>query len=139
MAVLGIDFEIKTKGENHIINITADVEKMLLESGLKEGIACVFVGGSTGAITTMEFEPGLLEDMPVALERLVPKRGEFKHHLRWNDGNGHSHVRAAILGPSVTVPFRNCQPVLGTWQQIIFIELDVKPRTRTIYVQMVGE
>ncbi len=139
MAVLGGEIEINTTEENQIINITLDVEEILLKSGLKDGLVCIFVGGSTGAITTMEFEPGLIEDVPAALERLAPKAGEYRHHIRWNDGNGHSHVKAALMGPGITIPFRNCQPVLGTWQQIVFIELDVKPRNRKIIVQMIGE
>ncbi|MFO7618981.1 MAG: secondary thiamine-phosphate synthase enzyme YjbQ [Thermoplasmata archaeon] len=139
MTVLGSEIEIKTEYENQIINITLDVEKILLDSGLKDGLVCIFVGGSTGAITTMEFEPGLIEDVPEALERLAPKGSNYKHHIRWNDGNGHSHVKAALMGPGITIPFRNCQPVVGTWQQIVFIELDVKPRERRIIVQMIGE
>jgi secondary thiamine-phosphate synthase enzyme len=139
MNVLGREIEIHTEEENQIINITADVEDIILKSGLKDGLVCIFVGGSTGAITTMEFEPGLIKDIPAALEHIAPKEGEYKHHIRWDDGNGHSHVKAAIMGPGITVPFRNCQPVLGTWQQIVFIELDVKPRDRKIIVQLVGE
>jgi len=139
MATYGNDFGIQTRGENHIIDITGDVARIVSDSGMKEGIANVFVSGSTGAITTLEFEPGLLEDMPVAMERLAPKDGEYQHHLRWQDGNGHSHVRAAILGPSITVPFRNGQMLLGTWQQIVFIEMDVRPRTRQLRVQLVGD
>ena len=139
MKVIGSEIDIQTNEENQIINITADVEDVILKSELKDGIVCIFVGGSTGAITTMEFEPGLIEDVPGALERPAPKGGEYQHHLRWNDGNGHSHVKAAIMGPGITVPFRNCQPMLGTWQQIVFIELDVKPRSRKIIVQVMGE
>ena len=139
MAVHGKDFEIGTEGENHILDITDSVAKIVSGSGLKDGIANIFVAGSTGAITTLEFEPGLLEDMPVAMERLAPSDGEYQHHLRWRDGNGHSHVRAAILGPGITVPFRGSSLLLGTWQQIVFIELDVRPRSRKIHVQLVGE
>jgi secondary thiamine-phosphate synthase enzyme len=139
MNVLGREIEIHTKEENQIINITADVEDIILKSELKDGIVCIFVGGSTGAITTMEFEPGLLKDVPAALERMVPSDEKYQHHIRWDDGNGHSHVKAAIMGPGITVPFRNCQPMLGTWQQIVFIELDVKPRDRKIIVQLIGE
>jgi secondary thiamine-phosphate synthase enzyme len=139
MGVYGKDFEIETKGEDDILDISDEVADIIVESGMVEGIACVFVSGSTGAITTIEYEPGLLEDLPAALERLAPKRLTYQHHLRWQDGNGHSHVRAAILGPSMTVPFKNGRPLLGTWQQIVFIEMDVKPRSRKIYVQLVGE
>ena len=139
MAVYDEDFEIQTKGEDHIIDITGDVASIVENSNLNDGIACIFVSGSTGTITTIEYEPGLLEDMPEAMERLAPKDAVYQHHLRWQDGNGHSHVRAAIMGPGITVPFRAGQMLLGTWQQIVFIELDVKPRNRQIRVQLVGE
>ena len=139
MGVYGDVFDISTKGENDILDISRDVAKAIADSGLKDGIACVFVSGSTGAITTLEYEPGLLEDLPTALERLVPRKMTYQHHERWQDGNGHSHVRAALMGPSITVPFRNGQPILGTWQQIVFVEMDVKPRNRQLHVQLVGE
>ena len=115
------------------------VQGLYSKSGLKEGIACVFVSGSTGALTTLEFEPGLLEDVPAALERMVPRAEVYEHHLRWHDGNGHSHVRASLIGPSITVPFRNGALQLGTWQQIVFMEMDVRPRKRELLVQLIGE
>lgn len=133
------DFDIQTKGENHILDITQEVASAVKNSGLEDGICCVFVSGSTGTITTLEYEPGLLEDMPNALETLAPKNITYEHHERWQDGNGHSHVRAAFMGPGINVPFRSGQLLLGTWQQIVFIELDVKPRNRQIRVQIVGE
>ena len=139
MAVYDEDFDIQTKGENHIIDITENVASIVQNSNLTDGIVCIFVSGSTGTITTIEYEPGLLEDMPEAMERLAPKDAVYQHHLRWQDGNGHSHVRASIMGPGITVPFRGGQMLLGTWQQIVFIELDVKPRNRQIRVQIVGE
>jgi len=139
MAVYGSKFEIRTKTENDIIDITGQVEQVLAESKLKDGIANVFVAGSTGAITTIEYEPGLLEDLPAALEKLAPKGARYAHHERWHDGNGHSHVRASIMGPGITIPFRKGKLVLGTWQQIVFMEMDVRPRDREIYVQLVGE
>ena len=139
MAVYDEDFDIQTKGEDHIIDITEDVASIVQNSNLTDGIACIFVSGSTGTITTIEYEPGLLEDMPEAMERLAPKDAVYQHHLRWQDSNGHSHVRASIMGPGITVPFRGGQMLLGTWQQIVFIELDVKPRNRQIRVQLVGE
>ncbi|MCK5562276.1 MAG: secondary thiamine-phosphate synthase enzyme YjbQ, partial [Thermoplasmata archaeon] len=109
------------------------------ESGFKNGIACVFVPGATGAITTIEYEDGLEWDIKTALERLFPKGMEYRHELRWHDGNGHSHIRASFLGPSLSVPFNNQQLILGTLQQIIFLELDNKPHTRNLIVQLVGE
>jgi secondary thiamine-phosphate synthase enzyme len=99
----------------------------------------VFVSGSTAAVTTVEHEPGLVADMHEAMDRLYPKDIEYEHHNRWGDGNGHSHVRASFIGPSLTVPVSGGRLMLGTWQQIVFLELDVRPRTREVTVQMVGE
>jgi secondary thiamine-phosphate synthase enzyme len=132
-------FSIDTKGENHIVDITGQVAEAIAGSGIWEGMALVFVAGSTAAITTLEFEPGLLEDLPAALERIAPAQGEYQHHLGWRDGNGHSHVRAALLGPGLTVPVNVGKPLLGTWQQIVLVELDVRPRERTVHVQVMGE
>lgn len=130
---------VSTKGETDIINITDNVSKIVEKSGIKNGIGCVFVPGATGAITTIEYEPGLLQDLPKALERLFPKNIEYKHHETWQDGNGHSHVRASIIGPSLAVPIKNGKLILGTWQQIVFVELDVRKRKREIIVQIVGD
>ncbi len=139
MGVYGDVFDIRTKGEDDILDISGDVAKVIADSGIADGLVCVFVSGSTGAITTLEFEPGLLEDLPTAMERLVPKGIVYQHHLRWHDGNGHSHVRASLMGPSLTVPFKNGNLLLGTWQQIIFVEMDVRSRNRQIHVQVMGE
>jgi secondary thiamine-phosphate synthase enzyme len=128
-----------TKHEGHIVDITQQVQKAISGSQLNDGIACVFVPGATGAITTIEFEPGLLADLPDALDRLFPRDITYQHELRWHDGNGHSHVRAAVLGPSLTVPFRDKKLILGTWQQIVFMELDNSARQRNVIVQMVGD
>lgn len=131
--------ELKTQGEVEIRDITSDVREIVRRSGLREGIACVFSPSSTSAITTLEHEPGLLEDLPQALERLFPRDIPYGHEERWHDGNGHSHVRAAFLGPSLSVPFTEGEPVLGTWEQVVFVELDNKPRSRRVLVQLVGE
>ena len=139
MTVYSSNFEIRTRAENDILDITSEVVKIITKSEIQNGIACVFVAGSTGAITTIEYEPGLLADLPEALERMMPADIVYQHHLRWQDGNGHSHVRAAMIGPSVTVPFNSGALVLGTWQQLVFLELDARPRTRKIHVQIVGE
>lgn len=139
MSVHHSRFRIDTRGENHIIDITADVMAAVGKSGIRDGIVLVFVAGSTAAITTLEFEPGLLDDLPEALERIAPAAGEYRHHLRWHDGNGHSHVKAALLGPGITVPLSAGELVLGTWQQIVFIEMDVRRRGREVHVQIVGE
>jgi len=129
---------LDTRGEGDIRNITSQVQKIIQRSGIKNGLVCIFNPGSTGAVTTLEYEPGLLVDLPDALERLAPKDVTYQHELRWHDGNGHSHVRASIIGPGLTVPFQNGNIQLGTWQQIVFIELDVHPRKRAILIQIVG-
>jgi secondary thiamine-phosphate synthase enzyme len=129
----------QTKGEIDIIDISKSVNKAIQETNLKDGIATIFCPGATGAITTIEYEPGLLEDLPRALEKFAPKNAYYKHHEMWHDGNGHSHVRASIVGPSLTVPFSEKRLILGTWQQIVFLELDVKSRNREIIIQIIGE
>ncbi len=131
--------ELNTKGEVEIHDLTRPVEKAIRNSRIKGGIACVFSSSSTSAITTLEYEPGLLQDLPRALERLFPKDIRYEHEERWHDGNGHSHVRAACIGPSLSLPFQDGRPLLGTWQQIVFVELDNKPRRRKVMVQLVGE
>ncbi len=130
---------LDTRGEGDIRNITQQVQKSIQRSGIKNGLVCIFNSGSTGAVTTLEYEPGLLVDLPNALERLAPKDATYQHELRWHDGNGHSHVRASIIGPSLTVPLENGNLLLGTWQQIVFVELDVPHRSRNLVVQIVGD
>lgn len=122
-----------------VIDITEKTAAEIRESGLQTGIAVVFVPGATGAVTTIEHEPGLVEDIRTALERLAPEQNEYSHDQKWGDGNGHSHIRASFIGPSLTVPFQNGQLMLGTWQQIVFLELDNRPRKRRIILQMLGE
>ena len=130
--------ELDTKGEMDIVDITHEVQKIVDESGIEDGIACIFCPGSTGAITTIEYEDGLLYDLPNALERIAPKNAYYKHEERWHDGNGHSHVRASLIGPSLTVPIENGKLLLGTWQQIVFVECDIRPRRRKLIVHIVG-
>jgi len=139
LAVISKQLSIHTKGEGDIQDITQKVSNAVAEAGLQSGIVTVFVAGSTGALTTIEYEPGLLTDLPNILERLAPKSLSYEHEKRWHDGNGHSHVRASLIGPSITVPFTNGRLTLGTWQQIVFIELDVRSRTRNIVLQIIGE
>jgi secondary thiamine-phosphate synthase enzyme len=129
---------LSSKGENDIIDITNNVEKILLESKLKNGIITLFVVGSTAAITTIEYEPGLQQDFPNMLEKIAPKGIEYQHDNTWHDGNGHSHLKASLIGPSLTIPFINGQTSLGTWQQIIFVEMDTRSRERKIVVQIIG-
>lgn len=133
------EITLETKGEPDIIDITKQLETQVKTSGLRSGTITIFCTGSTGAITTIEFEPGLLQDLPTAMERFAPKEATYQHHLRWKDGNGHSHVRASIIGPSLTIPIIDGQLPLGTWQQVVFLELDVRPRSRRLIVQAIGE
>ncbi|MDI6887962.1 MAG: secondary thiamine-phosphate synthase enzyme YjbQ [Candidatus Thermoplasmatota archaeon] len=137
--IVSDEIVIKTKGELEIIDLTEKVSSVIEKAKLKKGILVLFVPGSTGALTTLEYEPGLLKDLPKALERLFPKDIEYKHHETWHDYNGHSHVRASFIGPSLTIPVKNGKLTLGTWQQIVFIELDVRARERRIEVQIIGE
>jgi len=137
--VVETEISVKTKGELDIIDITDSVEKAVSKTGIKNGIVNVFVPGSTGAVTTTEYEPGLLKDLPNALERIAPRNAYYEHEKMWHDGNGHSHVRASIIGPSITIPVRNGRLRLGTWQQLVFVELDVRPRDRRIVLTCIGE
>lgn len=137
-SVISNTFNIQTKGNSDVIDITDQVESILSRSGLANGIVTVFVVGSTAGITTIEFEPGLVNDIKEAFERVAPRTAEYEHHLRWGDDNGHSHVRASILGPSITVPFNNRRMALGTWQQIVLVDFDTRARKREIIVQSIG-
>jgi secondary thiamine-phosphate synthase enzyme len=130
-------FNIETTGHRHMHDITAEVARIVAESGVQTGIAHVFNVGSTGAIGAIEFEPGLERDLPELLDRLIPPNREYGHQLAWHDGNGHWHLQATWLGPSLTVPVAHGAPVLGTWQQIFHLECDVKPRRRTIVVTII--
>ena len=139
MSVYYDEINIKTKGEVDIINLTEDAQVIVNKSKIKNGIACIFIPGSTGAITTIEYEPGLKKDLPKILQKLVPKNEHYDHHETWHDDNGHSHVRASLIGPSITIPIKEGKLVHGTWQQIVFIELDTSQRERSIIIQIVGE
>jgi secondary thiamine-phosphate synthase enzyme len=131
--------EISTKGQNDAHDITGAVAAAVAASGVDNGVATVFVVGSTAGITTIEFEPGAIADLNRLFEDLAPRRGEYRHHLRWGDDNGSSHVRAAMLGPSIVVPFVAGALTLGTWQQVMLLEFDTRPRRREIVIQIVGE
>jgi len=131
-------FSISTQGHTDIINITAEVANKIKESGFQEGTLTVFVAGSTAGVTTIEFEPGLLQDLPEAFEEFAPMDQTYHHDAAWGDGNGYAHVRAAILGPSVTIPVQAGKLILGTWQQIVLIDFDNKSRNREIIVQIMG-
>ena len=133
-------FEIKSRGENEVVDITDRVRGAARGSGLSNGVVTVFLVGSTAAITTMEYEPGLVLDFPRMLDRVAPKGGvEYEHQKRWHDGNGHSHVKASLVGPSLSVPLVEGDLALGEWQQVALVEFDVRPRTRKVVVQLLGE
>ena len=139
MTVITKNTQIKSKSENDIIEITDEVTKTVKESKIQNGAVVVFVVGSTAAITTIEYEPGLQKDFPEMLSRLAPKGIEYAHDNTWHDGNGHSHVRASLIGPGITIPFVEGRLTLGTWQQIVLIEMDTRPRERKIIIQVIGE
>lgn len=130
---------LETRGEGDIVNITSKVEEKVKASGTKNGLVNIFIPGSTGAVTTIEYEPGLLKDLPAALERIAPSNVYYEHEKMWHDGNGRSHVRASIIGPSLTIPIKDGKLMLGTWQQVVFLELDIRPRRRSLIVTILGE
>ena len=131
--------EVVTKGQNDAHDLTPAVSRAVAATNLAAGVATVFVVGSTAGLTTIEFEPGAIADLNDVFERLAPRAGEYRHHFRWGDDNGSSHVRAALLGPSVAVPFVDGALTLGTWQQIMLVEFDTRPRRREIVIQLIGE
>jgi secondary thiamine-phosphate synthase enzyme len=129
---------IETPGHRHMTDLTEEVARIVGRSGVREGLVNVFNVGSTGAIGTIEFEPGLRRDLPDILDELMPPARDYGHEQTWHDGNGHSHLQATTLGPSITVPVAEGRPVLGTWQQIFHLECDIRPRRRRIVVTVVG-
>jgi secondary thiamine-phosphate synthase enzyme len=131
--------DISTNGQGDVRDITSVVARLVTESGAREGTVTAFVVGSTASITTIEFESGAVEDLNRMFESLAPRHAEYRHHLRWGDDNGSSHVRAALLGPSVVVPFQNARLLLGTWQQLVLVEFDTRPRERELVIQIAGE
>lgn len=131
--------QLHTRGNGDIHDVTGQVAGAVQASGLDDGIVTLFVQGSTGAVSTVEYEPGLTTDLRDYFDRTVPPDIPYQHDRRWHDGNGHSHVRATLLGPSLTVPFVEGRLTLGTWQQIIFVDFDIRPRSRTLIVQVIGE
>jgi secondary thiamine-phosphate synthase enzyme len=132
-------FHLETRGQGDVHDVTAEVARAVGASGIAEGIVTAFVVGSTAGMTTIEFEPGAVGDLDRAYERIAPRQADYAHHLRWGDDNGSSHVRAAMLGPSLTVPVVDGRLVLGTWQQIVLVEFDTCPRDRQVVVQVIGD
>lgn len=130
---------LKTRGHGHVHDITAQVKSAVAESGIKDGLVNVFNVGSTASVGTIECEPGLESDLPEILNKLIPPGRDYGHEQAWHDGNAHSHLQATLLGPSLTVPLRGGEMLLGTWQQIFHLECDIKPRAREVIVTVTGE
>ena len=139
MTIITKSIEIKSKEENDIIDLSDKISDKIAESGISNGIITVFVTGSTGALTTIEYESGLLKDFPEMLSRIAPDEINYEHEKRWHDGNARSHVKASLIGPSLTIPFKDGGLLLGTWQQIVFVELDTRGRNRNLILQIIGE
>ncbi|GAB4446127.1 MAG: secondary thiamine-phosphate synthase enzyme YjbQ [Anaerolineales bacterium] len=139
MTVKTAAIQIHTRGDADIHDITAQIGEAVSQSGLKAGAVTVFCPSSTSAVTTIEYESGALSDLRRLFDEIIPQNREYAHNARWHDGNGHSHVRAALLGPSLTVPFVEGRLTLGTWQQVIYVDFDNKPRRRELIVQVMGE
>jgi secondary thiamine-phosphate synthase enzyme len=127
-----------TTGEGHIVNITQELKDLLAETGLEAGTATVFAPGATAAITTLEFEPGVVHDFQRLFDQIIPREQDYEHNVRLGDGNGHSHCRAGLLGPSLVIPFANARFTLGTWQAVCFVCFDNVPRDRKVVVQFMG-
>ena|SRR3989338_8648470 len=130
---------LSTKGDAEVVDITPQVSKKLESSGIKDGIVNMNVIGSTAGLTTCEYEPGLVQDIKDAFDKLIPQGKRYHHDDAWGDGNGHAHLRSSLLGPSLTIPFKDRALILGTWQQIIFIDFDNRPRQRKVVLQFLGE
>ena len=140
MSVKTHQLEFHTQGNCDLIDLTEQVAQALADSGLQSGIVTIFTPSSTSALTTIEYESGALADLERFFEQVAPQFGqEYRHNLRWGDGNGHSHLRAALIGPSLTIPFNNRRLILGTWQQILFIDFDKRARQRRVVLQFIGE
>ncbi len=138
MNVITSSFDLSTQGHTDIIDITKEVAGTLRQTAMTEGQITVFVAGSTAGITSIEYEPGLLQDIPEAFEKFAPTGVTYHHDATWGDGNGYAHVRAAMLGPSFNLPFQGGKLILGTWQQIVLVDFDNRARNRTVIVQLIG-
>ena len=130
---------LQTKGQCDIVDITPQMEREVTATGINSGIVTLFVTGSTAGITTIEFEPGLEKDIPTLMEKLIPSGVDYEHDKTWHDGNGFSHLRAALIGPDITVPFIDGDLLLGIWQQVVFLEFDNRARSRRVILQIIGE
>jgi secondary thiamine-phosphate synthase enzyme len=139
MKVITKTLSFATMGDGNMVDVTAKVKESVTSSGVHDGIVTVFVPGSTASVTTIEYEPGLEKDFPRAMDKIAPKGEHYDHDARWGDGNGNSHVKASMVGPSLIVPFEKGRLLLGTWQQIVFVDFDNRPRERQMIVQVMGE
>jgi secondary thiamine-phosphate synthase enzyme len=139
MTIINDTVRVDSRGNSDIIDITERIAMLLSRHKLKTGQMLLFVPGSTAGLTTIEYEPGLKQDFAAMMERIGPRAAHYHHEETWNDGNGHSHVRASLLGPSVTIPFNEGRLLLGTWQQVVLVDFDTRPRSRAIAVQILGE
>ncbi len=139
MTVITKELSLWSKGDTDIIDITTNIQGELVDIKFNDGVVTVFIPGSTAGVTTIEHEPGLISDFKNMINRLVPQNVNYAHDMRWHDGNGHSHIRASIIGPSLSVPFNNKKLLLGSWQQIVIIDFDNHPRSRKIILQIIGD
>jgi secondary thiamine-phosphate synthase enzyme len=139
MKVVSDTIKLQTEGEGDMIDMTSQLSNIVKESKIKNGTVTIFVSGSTAAVTTIEYESGLIHDFPVMLSRLVPKDIEYEHDNTWHDGNGHSHVRSSLIGPSITIPIIHGKLTLGTWQQVVLLEMDTRSRNRSVILQIMGK
>ena len=139
MSVLSLSLELQSEGNGEIHDITAAVQQAVQQVEIKDGIITIFCPSATSGLTTLEYEPGCIQDLQRLFNEIISPKREYAHNARWGDGNGHSHVRAALLGASLTVPFIDQTLTLGTWQQIIYIDFDTRPRRRTLVLQLIGE
>ena len=139
MKVVSDTIKLQTEGEGDMIDMTSQLSNIVKESKIKNGTVTIFVSGSTAAVTTIEYESGLIHDFPEMLSRIVPKGLEYEHDNTWHDGNGHSHVRSSLIGPSITIPIIHGKLTLGTWQQVVLLEMDTRSRNRTVILQIMGQ
>jgi secondary thiamine-phosphate synthase enzyme len=137
--IVNKQIQFKTEGNGHILDLTSKVDHQIRSSGLKNGLVTLFTPSSTSALTTTEYETGAVHDLQELFERIAPPDLDYRHNLRWGDGNGHSHLRHALLGPSLTIPLVEGRMTLGTWQQIIFVDFDIRARSRSVVIQILGE
>jgi secondary thiamine-phosphate synthase enzyme len=137
--ILNRQIQVSTRGNGDVVDITRQVAEQIRTSGLKGGIVTLFVPSSTSALTTIEYESGAVHDLQNLFDQIAPPDADYRHNLRWGDGNGHAHIRHALLGPSLTIPFVEGCLTLGTWQQVVLVDFDNRPRSRSVVVQMLGE